>query len=330
MTDSIQASRQAPRIGRLSAGTMLSKYGLLIAGAALIAFFTAMRPDTFFTWTNLAVNLNTKATLVILVLSVLPCLAAGLYDMSIAGSMGLSYVLVGYLNVVHDLPIGVAALAALLAGVAVGLVNSFLIVGVGIESLIATLGMGTMLSGVALGINGATVSGLSEDFVAAFRFSVHGIQMVFIIALLLTTLLWYVFSHTPIGRYLFVVGAGAEVARLSGLRVKALQTGALLVSSTGAAFAGVALAGTQNSVDPNSAAKLLLPAFAAAFLGSTAIVPGRFNAWGAFAAVYFLATGITGLQFLGFSGWIENVFYGGTLVLAVLLSFVARKRTTTT
>jgi ribose transport system permease protein len=45
--------------------------------------------------------------------------------------------------------------------------------------------------------------------------------------------------------------------------------------------------------------------------------------------VYFLATGVTGLQFLGLSGWIENVFYGGSLVVAVLLSFVARKRLTT-
>lgn len=330
MTETIEipGTPSAPR--RFSTGTVLSKYGLLIVWAALIAFFTLMRPDTFFTWTNLAINLNTKATLVILVLAVLPCLAAGLYDMSIAGSMGLSYVLVGYLNVVHGLPIGVAVAVALLAGVLVGLVNAFLIVGVGIESLIVTLGMGTLLAGVALGVNGATVSGLTEGFVSLFRFSIHGIQMVFLIALLLTILLWYVFSHTPVGRYLFVVGAGAEVARLSGLRVKALQTGALLVSSTGAAFAGVALAGTQNSVDPNSASKLLLPAFAAAFLGSTAIVPGRFNSWGAFAAVYFLATGITGLQFLGMSGWIENVFYGGTLVLAVLLSFVARKQTTTT
>jgi ribose transport system permease protein len=330
MSNAIDVRRTTGPDRRLRAGSLFSRGGLLVAWAALIAFFTIMRPDTFFTWTNLAINLNTKAVLLILVLAVLPCLAAGLYDMSIAGSMGLAYVLVGYLNVVHGQPIWLAVAVAMLAGLAVGLVNAFLIVGVGIESLIATLGMGTLLAGVGLGVNGAVVHGLSEGFVSFFRFSVNGIQMVFLIALVLTFVLWYVFSHTPVGRYLFVVGAGPEVARLAGLRVRMLQTGALLTSSTGAAFAGVALAGTQNSVDPNSAAKLLLPAFAAAFLGSTAIVPGRFNAWGAFVAVYFLATGITGLQFLGLSGWIENVFYGGALVLAVLLSFVARRRTTTT
>ena len=70
----------------------------------------------------------------------------------------------------------------------------------------------------------------------------------------------------------------------------------------------------------------LILLFAAAFLGSTAIVPGRFNAWGTFIAVYFLVTGITGLQYLGYAGWPEQVFYGGSLVLAVTLSHLAGRR----
>ena len=305
---------------------LLNKYGLVVALVLLIAVFTVLRPVTFFTFTNLVINLNTKAVLVILVLSVLPSLAAGLYDLSIAGTMGVAYVLMGYLNIVLGWPILVAILAALLAGLIVGLVNAVLIVGVGINSLIASLGMGTLLTGLGLGINGRAVYGFTPAFVNFFRFPIFGCQIVFIIALALTGAVWYVFNHTPLGRYLFIVGAGLDVARLSGLRVELLQTGALLASSLGSAFAGIALAGTQNSVDPNSSAKFLLPAFAAAFLGSTAIKPGRFNAWGGFIAVYFLATGITGLQFLGLSGWIESVFYGASLVLAVLLSVLARRR----
>jgi len=307
-------------------GEFFNKYGLIVATGVVIAIFGILRPSTYLTFTNLSINLNTRAVTVILVLAVLPSLAAGLYDMSIAGAMGLSYVLVGYLNVAlgwHILP---TIVIALLSGLVIGITNSWLIVRVGINSLIVTLGMGTFLGGIALGINGSTVSGLSPGFVSFFRFSVGRLQMVFIIALLLTFAFWYMFRHTPVGRYIYVVGAGPDVARLSGLNVRALQTGALLTASLGAAFAGIALAGTQNSVDPNSAAKFLLPAFAAAFLGSTTLTPGRFNAWGAFIAVYFLAAGMTGLQFIGMSGWIENVFYGGSLVAAVLLSHLARKR----
>jgi ribose transport system permease protein len=120
---------------------LLGRYGLIVALVALIAVFTTLRPATFFTFTNLAINLNTKAVLVILVLAMLPALSAGLYDMSIAGAMGLSYVLMGYLNVTNHWPILATIAVALVSGLIVGLINTVLIVRVGINSLIATLGM---------------------------------------------------------------------------------------------------------------------------------------------------------------------------------------------
>ena len=59
-------------------------------------------------------------------------------------------------------------------------------------------------------------------------------------------------------------------------------------------------------------------------LGATAIIPGQFNAWGSGASVYFLLTGITGLAIVGYSGWPEQVFYGGALIVAVVLSQIAK------
>jgi ribose transport system permease protein len=92
------------------------------------------------------------------------------------------------------------------------------------------------------------------------------------------------------------------------------------------AVGGVLYAGTQGAADPSSGASLLLPAFAAAFLGSTSVVPGRFNPFGSLVAVYFLVTGITGLVFLGVSSFVQDMFYGGALVLAVTLSQIVRGR----
>jgi predicted ABC-type sugar transport system permease subunit len=92
------------------------------------------------------------------------------------------------------------------------------------------------------------------------------------------------------------------------------------------ALAGVLYAGAQGAADPVSGVTYQLPAFAAAFLGSTCIAPGRFNPWGATVAVYFLVTGITGLVFLGFSSFIQEMFYGGALVIAVTLSQLVRGR----
>jgi ribose transport system permease protein len=139
---------------------------------------------------------------------------------------------------------------------------------------------------------------------------------------------FYVFRYTPVGRRLLVVGRGREVARLSGIRVGAVRWGALIVSSLIAAFGGVLYAGTSGAAGPTSGLELLLPAFAAAFLGATTINPGRFNAWGTVIAVYFLVTGITGLQLLGAQSFVQNIFYGSALIAAVSFSQVVRRRRT--
>jgi ribose transport system permease protein len=316
----------SPRARRWSPVELLSRYGLLAAWAAVIVVFSILSPDVFATSRNLQITLSTQSVLLILTLALLPALAAGEYDLSVAGVLGISYVLIGWLNVVHGWPVGAAIAVAMVAGILIGVVNALLIVGIGIDSLVATLGMGTLLAGAALGINGESVAGISTSLVDIFRTQLLGVQMGFWFAVVLTALFWYVFTQTPLGRYVFVVGAGREVARLTGLRVNAIRSGCLIAASTLAAFGGVALAALQGSADPNAGPSFLLPAFASAYLGSTAIRPGRFNAWGAFAAVYFLATGITGLQIIGLSGWIEQVFYGTSLVVAVILSHLARRR----
>jgi ribose transport system permease protein len=71
----------------------------------------------------------------------------------------------------------------------------------------------------------------------------------------------------------------------------------------------------------------MLQPLAAAFLGTTAIVIGRFNAFGTVVALYLLIVGITGLQVLGAQTWVTNLFYGLALMIAVTASKLAgRKR----
>ena len=84
--------------------------------------------------------------------------------------------------------------------------------------------------------------------------------------------------------------------------------------------------GISGSADPSSGTSLLLPAFAAVYLGATSIKPGRFNPIGAVIAVYLLVTGITGLSMMGISSFVQDLFYGGALVLAVALSQLVRGR----
>jgi ribose transport system permease protein len=173
------------------------------------------------------------------------------------------------------------------------------------------------------------ISGISNTLVTYVIVpQFFGISLGFVYAVAIAFALWYFLTYTPLGRQLLFVGRGRRVARLSGLAVGHLRFGAMVAGSFLAAVAGVLYAGTSASADPNSGDSFMLPAFAAAFLGSTSIVPGRFNAWGSFAAVYFLVTGIYGLSLMGIQVFIQNLFYGGALIIAVALSILVRRSET--
>jgi len=272
--------------------------------------------------------LGSNAMVVVLTLALVVPLTTGDFDLSVAATMGLSSMLIAVLNVKLGYPIAGAILLALMAGAVIGAVNAFFILYFGVFSLIVTLGTGYFISGLILWVSDSgTIAGVSMDLVRAViltRFL--GIPIGFYYALILTVVIWYVFQHTALGRRMLFVGRGREVARLSGVNVTKVRAGALIASSTLAAFAGVLYTGMRGAADPSSALAFLLPAFAAAFLGSTAIYPGRFNAPGAFIAVFFLSTGIMGLNFLGVDSFVQNLFYGGGLVIAVAISQLIRGR----
>ena len=304
------------------------RYALIGVWILLIAFFIAVVPETFPTTANLSNMLGSQAVLLILALGLIIPLRANIYDLSVASVLTLSAVVVAVTNVDYGWPIWQSAIAALLAGVAVGVVNGFIVTRFDIDPFIVTLGIGTVVVGITYVISGTrTISGvdpalsqvmLSKPFL--------GIPVDFYYALILCFIVWYVFQYTAFGQRLLFVGQNADVARLNGVAVPRLRWLALICSATISALAGVVYVGTTGSADPVSGAGFLLPAFAAAFLGSTTIQIGRFNPWGTLIAVYFLVTGITGLQLMGAQQYVQQLFYGGALVIAVVLSSIVRRR----
>jgi ribose transport system permease protein len=307
---------------------VVQRVALPVAWLLLIAGFGIANPGVFLTAATFQTMLGSQAVLLVLTLALIVPLTAGDYDLSVAGVLTLSAMMVAILNVQHGWPIWAAIVAALAMGLLVGLVNGLIMVFFGIESLIVTLGMGTLLTGITLwASDSATISGISQglvDYVIVKRFA--GISLAFYYAIALCAILWWVLEYTSIGRRLLFVGRGRSVSKLSGVRVGRVRVGALMGSAVLAALAGVLYAGTSGGADPSSGSSLLLPAFAAAFLGATSIMPGRFNPWGTAIAVYFLVTGITGLQLMGVQSYVQQLFYGGALLVAVALSQLARGR----
>lgn len=317
---------------KLVTGQRVEAMALPIAWIVIIVVFGALRPDTFLTTQNFSSILSSQAVLVVVALGLMIVIIGGDYDLSVAAVVGLSTMIIAILNINHHVPIGWAILAALLASVVVGLINGYFIVVVGIESLIVTLGMGTFVTGIVLWISGSnTFSGVSSSLIDAVIVDrLFTIPLSFYYAIVIAVIVWYVLRYTPAGRRLLVVGRNRDVAKLSGINVRRVRWVTLVMASLIASLGGVIYAGTTGSAGPSSGLELLLPAFAAVFLGQTTVTPGRFNAWGVVIAVYFLVTGTTGLQLLGAESYVQNIFYGAALVLAVTFSQVVRRRRTST
>jgi ribose transport system permease protein len=189
--------------------------------------------------------------------------------------------------------------------------------------------MGTLVLGITEKLSGgSTVAGLSTHLANYANASfLLNLPVSFYYGLALAFFLAYVMRFTPLGRHMAFVGANREVARLAGVRVARIRIGAYIVAGFLSGLGGVLLSLGNGGFDPTSAPTYLLPAFAATFLGTAAIRPGRFNPLGTMVAIYFLVTGITGLQLLGYTGWVSDVFYGAALIIAVVISTVARRRT---
>lgn len=314
---------------RMSSGKapLAERYGLVFCWAVLILVFSLWKPGIFPTHTNAESILSTQSTLLVVTMALLLPMTTGDFDVTVANTMGLSSTVVAVMNGHDHHPLALAIVVGLISGVLVGVVNALFVVGFGLDSFIVTLGMSTVLYGLQLGVtDDQLISGVDTSLVSFISGTWFGVAHVFYYGLLLAMVLWYFLRFTAPGRRMLIVGMSRDVAKLTGLNVARLRVTSFLVSGLIAAAGGVVSVGILGGADPTASGTFLLPAFAAAFLGATVITPGRYNAWGMLLAVYFLGTGIDGLQLVGASTWVQQVFYGGVLIVAVSLGKLAGAR----
>jgi ribose transport system permease protein len=309
--------------------TALQRYAIVIVFAVMIVVFGILRPGTFLSIGNLSNILGLQAPLFILVMAVLlPTVVGDFVDLSLGSSLGLSAMVLAVLNVQHHWPVLIACLAGIGAALIVGLVNVFFVVSFDNDPFIVTLGTMTIVQGVIYIVSGNNSVGIVSGNLSAWVFGNDFLQipLVFYYGLAIFLVVWYVLSFTPTGQRALVIGQSREVARLSGIRVNWQRSWAYILGAGVAALAGIAYAGSNGTVDPTAGSALILQAYAAVFLGATAIKPGRINALGALIAAYFLATGIAGLELLSTQSYYQQIFYGGALVAAVTIPKVNRER----
>jgi ribose transport system permease protein len=327
--DARQEQRAAPGRSSVVRRLGLQRYAILIVFAAMIVAFGIATPSTFLSIGNLSNILGSQAVLFILVMAaLLPTVMGDFVNLSLGASLGLSAMTLAVLNVQHGTPVVLACLAGIGAALMVGLVNVFFVVYFDSNPFIVTLGTLTIVQGIIYIISGANdvgiVSGNLSNWVFANNFLSIPLEFYYGLAIFLAV--WYVLSYTPVGQKALVIGQSREVARLTGVRVNRQRSWAYILSAGISGIAGIAYAATNGTVDPTAGSDLILPAYAAIFLGATAIKPGRINPLGALIAVYFLATGTAGLQLLGAQSYYQQIFYGVALVAAITIPQATRDR----
>ena len=294
--------------------------------AAFIVVFSILAPETFPTMATAHILASTQSIAAIAALALLVPMVTGQFDLSIGGAAtlaGVSSVLMqtkGWMSPMS------AVIAATLIGTVIGLVNGFVVVKLRVNSFIATLGMTSILTALVVIITGnRDVIPVEPGFFGNLtQTQIFGFQSVFVYLLVLAVIIWWVLERTPAGRYMRATGGNPEAARLTGIRVDMWAWISLVVSGTVAAFAGVLFVSlTGPSVTFGDS--FLLPAFAAVFLGSTQLSPGKMNVWGTLIAIFVLATGVQGLQLITGVTWVAAMFNGVALIAAVALA-VGRER----
>ena len=133
-------------------------------------------------------------------------------------------------------------------------------------------------------------------------------------------------TRTQFGRYVYAIGANPKAAALNGIPVRRFVIGAFIASGVLSAVAGVLLASRLRIGQASVGLEYLLPALVGAFLGSTTIKPGRVNVWGTMIGVIILAVGIAGIQQFGGSFFVEPLFNGVTLLVAIGIAGYAQRR----
>lgn len=303
-------------------------YGLVLLTVFLIILFSILLPDTFPTVLNVRAILADKSIIALLSLGAMIPMVAGRIDLTVGYGIVLWHILAISLQTMLGVPWPMAVVIVLLLGALVGFMNGLLVEVAKIDSFIATLGTGTVLYALALWHTGGrqVVGQLPDGFYAINGTFVLGLPITAFYVLLISIAMWLILEYTPVGRYLYAIGANPRAAELNGIPTRKYVIGAFVASGLLTALTGILLASKLRIGQASVGLEYLLPALVGAFLGSTTIKPGRVNVWGTIIGVTILAVGISGIQQFGGSFWVEPMFNGLTLLIAIGIAGYAQRK----
>ena len=313
------------------ARAVLREAGIGVALLALIAVFSVLSP-IFLTANNIT-NIFTQISInVILAVGMTFVILIGGIDLSVGSVMAFCAVVAGTVLKIETLPagaaIGLALAASIAVGAACGLANGWVSAFWGLPSFIVTLGMLNIARGAALQWTEArSIYEFPDAFNNFGSATLLGVPAIFLVALTLVAIGWFVLNRTVFGRLLYAIGNNEEAVRLAGHNVRRYKIAAFVIAGVAVGVGAVIYMMRLTIASPIIGIGFELNAIAAVIIGGTSLSGGRGSIIGTLLGACIIGVLANGLILIGMSDFLRQMVTGFVIILAVVLD-VYRARLT--
>ncbi|HZV74935.1 MAG TPA: ABC transporter permease [Conexibacter sp.] len=301
----------------------VGQIGVPLMGLALIVVFSLIA-DNFLTGSNIKDIFSQAALPLIVATGLTICLSMGEFDLSLNGVAGLATVLMAVLVARKGMSPLLAIPLVLALGVGIGAVNGVLVGYFGVAALIVTIAVNSILQGWEFVVSGSVqiFGGFPPGLVSFARGSVLGIPTLVLIAAAVAWLAWVLLERTTLGRHLRAIGGNAEAARIAGVNTARVKLAGFIITALLASLAGLLFAARETNAYPLNGLDVLLPSFAACFIGAAMFKIGEFNIPGTIVGVMIAQITANGLILLNVATYASYFFQGIILLIALLFARV--------
>ncbi|WP_085905307.1 ABC transporter permease [Kiloniella majae] len=324
-TDVLSESRS----NEFSLRALINKAGIGLALLALIIFFSVFT-EHFLNANNIT-NILTQITInLILAVGMTFVILIGGIDLSVGSVMAFAAVVAGKAITLPGFGtteiILLACLAAITAGFVCGLLNGVISSYWALPSFIITLGMLNIARGAALQVSEAqTIYSFPFAFEEFGSAMIYGIPVVFLVALVLVLLAWFILNRTVFGRLLYGIGNNEEAVRLAGHPVFWYKVAAFTICGLTAGIAAIVYMARLNISSPIAGIGFELNAIAAVIIGGTSLSGGRGSVIGTLIGAFIIGVLANGLILIGLSDFMRQMITGVVIIIAVVLDHYRAK-----
>jgi ribose transport system permease protein len=311
--------------GRL--GEMAKSIPGPLIGLVIIFIAMSFLSPFFLTVRNLVNIISQVSDIGIMAVGAALVIIIGGIDLSVGSTLAFSIMTMAWLFKIHSWPFLGAVLVGLLIGAVVGLLNGLLSTYARIQPFVATLATMSAGAGLALFItNGNPVTEFPDWFLLLTSTYIAGFPLEGIILILVYAVAAFWLRFRPSGRALYAIGGNEEVARLSGINVRALKIRVYITAGILAAVAGLLVVSRLDSAAPTAGTADLLNVIAVVVIGGASLAGGSGTMLGTFVGLLIIGTLNNGMSLLNVSPNLQPVVIGIAIIIAVLLDRGGLKR----